>query len=130
MIVLPQKMQEVASCQYKVMQLDSRRAVDMLYVNKRLIHHVREEMGDHSYGVCCTVHAERERDRQTETERERQRQRERGERSMCVPCVMFMDACVSMCVRICVHACCVYMCICMSLCACKLCVHVLSLIHI
>ncbi|XP_070176956.1 N(G),N(G)-dimethylarginine dimethylaminohydrolase 1-like isoform X2 [Littorina saxatilis] len=44
------KMQEVASCQYKVMQLDSRRAVDMLYVNGRLIHHVRNEMGDHSYG--------------------------------------------------------------------------------
>ncbi|XP_070184374.1 uncharacterized protein [Littorina saxatilis] len=43
-------MQEVASCQYKVMQLDSRRAVDMLYVNGRLIHHVRNEMGDHSYG--------------------------------------------------------------------------------
>ena len=44
-------MQEVASCQYKIMQLDSRQAVDMLYVNGRLIHHVREEMGDHSYGV-------------------------------------------------------------------------------
>lgn len=49
-------MQEVASCQYKVMQLDSRRAVDMLYVNGRLIHHVRNEMGDHSYGVGSAVH--------------------------------------------------------------------------
>ncbi|KAK7505052.1 hypothetical protein BaRGS_00003622 [Batillaria attramentaria] len=44
------KMQEVASYPYKVMQLDSRRAVDMLYVNGRLIHHVRNEMGDNSYG--------------------------------------------------------------------------------
>ena len=30
-------MQEVASCQYKIMQLDSRQAVDMLYVNGCLI---------------------------------------------------------------------------------------------
>ena len=44
-------MQEVAKCQYKVMPLDSRRAADMLYINGRLIHHVRAEMGDHSYGV-------------------------------------------------------------------------------
>ena len=49
-------MQDVASCQYKVMQLDSRRAVDMLYVNGRLIHHVRNEMGDHSYGVGSALH--------------------------------------------------------------------------
>nr|KAG5712591.1 hypothetical protein BaRGS_011565 [Batillaria attramentaria] len=48
--VILQKMQEVASYPYKVMQLDSRRAVDMLYVNGRLIHHVRNEMGDNSYG--------------------------------------------------------------------------------
>ena len=56
LVVLTQKMQDVASCQYKVMQLDSRRAVDMLYVNGRLIHHVRNEMGDHSYGVGSALH--------------------------------------------------------------------------
>lgn len=48
--VILQKMQEVASYPYKVMQLDSRQAADMLYVNGRLIHHVRNEMGDNSYG--------------------------------------------------------------------------------
>lgn len=44
-------MQDVASYPYKVMQLDSREAADMLYINGRLIHHVRTEMGDTSYGV-------------------------------------------------------------------------------
>ena len=109
--MLPQKMQEVASCQYKVMQLDSRRAVDMLYVNKRLIHHVREEMGDHSYGVCCTVHAERERetDRQRQRESDRDRERERREKHVCAVCD--------------VHEC-VYIYVCVYLCACLLCVHV------
>ncbi|XP_076454910.1 N(G),N(G)-dimethylarginine dimethylaminohydrolase 1-like isoform X2 [Babylonia areolata] len=48
--VILKKMQEVAGYTYKVMQLDSRRAVDMLYINGRLIHHIRDEMGDHSYG--------------------------------------------------------------------------------
>ncbi|XP_025112236.1 N(G),N(G)-dimethylarginine dimethylaminohydrolase 1-like isoform X1 [Pomacea canaliculata] len=48
--VILKKMQDVASYPYKVMQLDSREAADMLYINGRLIHHVRTEMGDTSYG--------------------------------------------------------------------------------
>ena len=44
-------MQDVASFPYHVMQMDSRLATDMLYVNGHLIHHVRNEMGHKSYGV-------------------------------------------------------------------------------
>ncbi|CAG5130035.1 unnamed protein product [Candidula unifasciata] len=45
------QMQDVADYPYQVMQMDSRMATDMLYVNGHLIHHVRSEMGDKSYGT-------------------------------------------------------------------------------
>ncbi|XP_059153547.1 N(G),N(G)-dimethylarginine dimethylaminohydrolase 1-like isoform X2 [Physella acuta] len=45
------QMQDVADYPYHVMQMDSRMATDMLYVNGHLIHHVRNEMGDKSYGM-------------------------------------------------------------------------------
>ena len=46
-----QQMQDVADYPYHVMQMDSRMGTDMLYTNGHLIHHVRQEMGDKSYGV-------------------------------------------------------------------------------
>jgi len=46
-----QQMQDVANFSYNVMQMDSRLATDMLFVNGHLIHHVRQEMGHKSYGT-------------------------------------------------------------------------------
>ncbi|KAK3740305.1 hypothetical protein RRG08_014953, partial [Elysia crispata] len=45
------QMQDVADYPYHVMQMDSRMGTDMLYTNGHLIHHVRQEMGDKSYGT-------------------------------------------------------------------------------
>uniref|UniRef100_A0A0B7B0A6 Uncharacterized protein n=1 Tax=Arion vulgaris TaxID=1028688 RepID=A0A0B7B0A6_9EUPU len=45
------QMQDVANYPYQVMQMDTRIAADMLFVNGHLIHHVRNEMGDKSYGI-------------------------------------------------------------------------------
>ncbi|XP_013080460.2 N(G),N(G)-dimethylarginine dimethylaminohydrolase 1-like isoform X1 [Biomphalaria glabrata] len=45
------QMQDVADYPYNVMQMDTTLATDMLFVNGHLIHHVRNEMGDKSYGA-------------------------------------------------------------------------------
>ncbi|XP_050390587.1 N(G),N(G)-dimethylarginine dimethylaminohydrolase 1 [Patella vulgata] len=45
------EMQSLAEYTYRVLHLDNRAGVDMLYINGRLIHRTREEMGEKNYGV-------------------------------------------------------------------------------
>ncbi|ESP04480.1 hypothetical protein LOTGIDRAFT_170725 [Lottia gigantea] len=46
------EMQNLSDCSYKILHLDNRLGVDMLYINGRLIHRTREEMGEKNYGNC------------------------------------------------------------------------------
>lgn len=46
-----QQIRQVAQYSYRILKLDNDKAANMLYVNGRLIHRTREEIGDRSYSV-------------------------------------------------------------------------------
>ena len=47
-----QQMKNLAQYKYRILRLDSDDAANMLYVNGRLIHRSRDEIGEKSYSVC------------------------------------------------------------------------------
>lgn len=50
--ILFQQMKSLAQYKYRILRLDSDDAANMLYVNGRLIHRSRDEIGEKSYSVC------------------------------------------------------------------------------
>jgi hypothetical protein len=47
-----QQMKNLAQYKYRILRLESDDAANMLYVNGRLIHRSRDEIGEKSYSVC------------------------------------------------------------------------------
>jgi hypothetical protein len=50
-----QQIKSVAQYSYRILKLDNDKAANMLYVNGRLIHRTREEIGDRSYSVSTEI---------------------------------------------------------------------------
>ena len=50
-----QQIRQVAQYSYRILKLDNDKAANMLYVNGRLIHRTREEIGDRSYSVSTPL---------------------------------------------------------------------------
>ena len=51
-----QQMKNLAQYKYRILRLDSDDAANMLYVNGRLIHRSRDEIGEKSYSVCIHIY--------------------------------------------------------------------------
>ena len=49
-------MKNLAQYKYRILRLDSDDAANMLYVNGRLIHRSRDEIGEKSYSVCIHIY--------------------------------------------------------------------------
>ena len=51
-----QQMKNLAQYKYRILRLESDDAANMLYVNWRLIHRSRDEIGEKSYSVCIHIY--------------------------------------------------------------------------